>query len=92
MSGNSYLTKLRNDLSSTGPRKSELGTRGMSQLNMKVNGVPVSGQAEGRTLLVQFLRDRLGLTGTHIGCDTSQCGACVVHVNGDAVKAALIIL
>jgi carbon-monoxide dehydrogenase small subunit len=87
MSGNSYLTKLRNDLSSTGHRKSELGTRGMSQLNMKVNGVPVSGQAEGRTLLVQFLRDRLGLTGTHIGCDTSQCGACVVHVNGDAVKA-----
>jgi carbon-monoxide dehydrogenase small subunit len=84
---NNHLTKLRNDLSSTGHRKSVLETRGMLQLNMKVNGVPVSGQAEGRTLLVQFLRDRLGLTGTHIGCDTSQCGACVVHVNGDAVKA-----
>ena len=59
----------------------------MLQLNMTVNGQPVSGQAEGRTLLVQFLRDELGLTGTHIGCDTSQCGACIVHVNGDAVKA-----
>ena len=87
MGGNNHLTKLRNDLFSTGHHKSELGTRGMLQLNMKVNGVPVLGQAEGRTLLVQFLRDRLGLTGTHIGCDTSQCGACVVHVNGDAVKA-----
>ena len=59
----------------------------MLQLNMTVNGQPVSGQAEGRTLLVQFLRDELGLTGTHIGCDTSQCGACIVHINGDAVKA-----
>jgi carbon-monoxide dehydrogenase small subunit len=59
----------------------------MARLTMTVNGNLVSGQAEGRTLLVQFLRGELGLTGTHVGCDTSQCGACVVHVNGAAVKA-----
>ena len=59
----------------------------MAQLTMTVNGNLVSGQAEGRTLLVQFLRCELGLTGTHVGCDTSQCGACIVHVNGAAVKA-----
>jgi carbon-monoxide dehydrogenase small subunit len=54
---------------------------------MKVNGKTVSADTEDRTLLVYFLRDELGLTGTHIGCDTSQCGACVVHVNGRAVKS-----
>ena len=59
----------------------------MAQLTMTVNGNLVSGRAEGRTLLGQFLRGELGLTGTHVGCDTSQCGACVVHVNGAAVKA-----
>ena len=59
----------------------------MTQVNMTVNGKPASGEVEGRTLLVQFLRDDLELTGTHVGCDTSQCGACVVHVNGNAVKA-----
>tara|TARA_R110002049_G_scaffold10127_2_gene50213 strand:- start:5574 stop:6059 length:486 start_codon:yes stop_codon:yes gene_type:complete len=59
----------------------------MTQVKMTVNGKPATGDVEGRTLLVQFLRDDLGLTGTHVGCDTSQCGACVVHVNGQAVKA-----
>ncbi len=59
----------------------------MSNVSMTVNGKAVSGEAEGRTLLSSFLRDVLGLTGTHVGCDTSQCGACVVHVNGEAVKA-----
>ncbi len=59
----------------------------MSTVSMTVNGKAVSGEAEGRTLLSSFLRDELGLTGTHVGCDTSQCGACVVHVNGAAVKA-----
>ena len=59
----------------------------MPRISMKVNGKAVSGEAEGRTLLVQFLREDLGLTGTHVGCDTSQCGACVVHVDGAAVKA-----
>jgi len=59
----------------------------MTKVSMKVNGKSVSGEVEGRTLLVDFLREGLRLTGTHVGCDTSQCGACVVHVNGEAVKA-----
>ena len=59
----------------------------MPQVSMKVNGKPAKGEIEGRTLLVDFLRETLGLTGTHVGCDTSQCGACVVHVDGRAVKA-----
>jgi aerobic carbon-monoxide dehydrogenase small subunit len=54
---------------------------------MTVNGKPVSADIDSRTLLVQFLRETLQLTGTHVGCDTSQCGCCVVHVNGDAVKS-----
>jgi len=58
---------------------------------MTVNGKPVSGEVEGRTLLVQFLRETLGLTGTHVGCDTSQCGACVVHVNGESVKSCTML-
>ncbi|MEJ6402692.1 (2Fe-2S)-binding protein [Yoonia sp. 2307UL14-13] len=62
----------------------------MTSVSMKVNGKDVSGQVEGRTLLVDFLRNDLRLTGTHVGCDTSQCGACVVHVNGAAVKACAI--
>ncbi|MBN9061522.1 MAG: carbon monoxide dehydrogenase [Rhizobiales bacterium 65-9] len=59
----------------------------MPTLSMTVNGKPVSGEAEGRTLLVQFLRETLRLTGTHVGCDTSQCGACLVHIDGKAVKS-----
>lgn len=59
----------------------------MRAVSMRVNGRAVSGSVEGRTLLVDFLRRDLGLTGTHVGCDTSQCGACVVHVDGQAVKA-----
>ena len=59
----------------------------MPAISMKVNGKAVCGDVEGRTLLVEFLRDHLGLTGTHVGCDTSQCGACVVHVDGKAVKS-----
>jgi carbon-monoxide dehydrogenase small subunit len=54
---------------------------------MIVNGQEVSGRVEERTLLVEFLREQLRLTGTHVGCDTSQCGACVVHVDGVAVKS-----
>ena len=63
----------------------------MTSVTMTVNGKQVSGEVEGRTLLVQFLRESLSLTGTHVGCDTSQCGACVVHVDGLAVKACTML-
>ncbi|MFN3847416.1 MAG: (2Fe-2S)-binding protein [Paracoccaceae bacterium] len=62
----------------------------MTKVTMTVNGKSVSAEAEGRTLLVNFLREGLGLTGTHVGCDTSQCGACVVHVDGKAVKSCTV--
>src|SRR5246127_5407861 len=58
---------------------------------MTVNGKAVSGKVEARTLLVQFLREHLGMTGTHVGCDTSQCGACVVHVDGKSVKSCTML-
>jgi carbon-monoxide dehydrogenase small subunit len=63
----------------------------MPTVSMTVNGRKVSQEVEGRTLLVQFLREKLNLTGTHVGCDTSQCGACVVHVNGTSVKSCTIL-
>ena len=63
----------------------------MPDVSMNVNGRNVSGSAEGRTLLVHFLRENLGLTGTHVGCDTSQCGACVVHIDGNAVKSCTML-
>ena len=59
----------------------------MTKVSMTVNGKAVSGEVKGNTLLSDFLREDLRLTGTHVGCDTSQCGACVVHVNGQAVKS-----
>ncbi len=62
----------------------------MTKVMMTVNGRAVSGETEGRTLLSAFLREGLGLTVTHIGCDTSQCGACVVHLDGVAVKACTV--
>jgi len=64
----------------------------MTQVSMTVNGRAVSGEVEGRTLLSDFLRGDLRLTGTHIGCDTSQCGACVVHVDGQAVKSCTMFV
>ena len=63
----------------------------MSTVSMTVNGEAVCGKVESRTLLVQFLRENLGLTGTHVGCDTSQCGACVIHVNGKSVKSCTML-
>lgn len=63
----------------------------MAQVSMTVNGKAASGDVEGRMLLSSFLRDTLELTGTHVGCDTSQCGACVVHVDGEAVKACTML-
>lgn len=59
----------------------------MTTVSMTVNGRQVSADVEDRTLLVDYLRNSIGLTGTHVGCDTSQCGACVVHVDGRAVKS-----
>jgi carbon-monoxide dehydrogenase small subunit len=59
----------------------------MPAVSMTVNGKPVTADVDTRTLLVQYLRENLRLTGTHVGCDTSQCGACVVHVDGKAVKS-----
>ena len=59
----------------------------MPTVKMTVNGKPVSAEVEGRTLLVHFLRETLSLTGTHVGCDTAQCGACTVHVDGHAIKS-----
>jgi carbon-monoxide dehydrogenase small subunit len=58
---------------------------------MTVNGKPVSAEVEARTLLVNFLREQLRLTGTHVGCDTSQCGACVVHIDGQAAKSCTML-
>lgn len=63
----------------------------MTTVSLTVNGQPVTADVDPRTLLVQFLRDNLRLTGTHVGCDTSQCGACVVHVNDQAVKACTML-
>ena len=63
----------------------------MPTVNMSVNGKAVSGEVEARTLLVQFVREHLRLTGTHVGCDTSQCGACVVHVNGVSAKSCTML-
>ena len=63
----------------------------MPTVSMTVNGENVSSEVEPRTLLVQYLRENLGLTGTHVGCDTSQCGACVVHVNGKSAKSCTML-
>ncbi|MFN3143982.1 MAG: (2Fe-2S)-binding protein [Paracoccaceae bacterium] len=64
----------------------------MTKVSLKVNGGLVEAEVEGRTLLVDFLRDTLRLTGTHVGCDTSQCGACTVHVDGLAVKSCALFV
>jgi aerobic carbon-monoxide dehydrogenase small subunit len=63
----------------------------MTTVSMTVNGQPVTADIEARTLLVTFLRENLRLTGTHVGCDTSQCGACVVHLDGEAVKSCTVL-
>jgi carbon-monoxide dehydrogenase small subunit len=63
----------------------------MVQVTFEVNGASVSREVEGRTLLVEFLREKCGLTGTHVGCDTSQCGACTVNLDGVAVKSCTVL-
>ena len=60
-------------------------------VSMTVNGTPVSASIDPRTLLVQFIRENLKLTGTHVGCDTAQCGACTIHMNGKAVKSCSML-
>jgi carbon-monoxide dehydrogenase small subunit len=64
----------------------------VSHIKLTVNGKPVSTEVEDRTLLVHLLRDHLGLTGTHIGCDTSQCGACTVHIDGRSAKSCTVLV
>ncbi|HEU4353645.1 MAG TPA: 2Fe-2S iron-sulfur cluster-binding protein, partial [Burkholderiales bacterium] len=61
------------------------------KVSMKVNGKPVSADVEARTLLVTYIRENLRLTGTHVGCDTAQCGACTVLMNGRAIKSCSIV-
>ncbi len=63
----------------------------MPTVSMRVNGKQVSADVEARTLLVEFIREHLELTGTHVGCDTSQCGACVVHLDGRSVKSCTML-
>ena len=63
----------------------------MVKININVNNEAYSEEVEDNTLLVELLRDKLGLTGTHVGCDTSQCGACVIHINGDSVKSCTVL-
>jgi carbon-monoxide dehydrogenase small subunit len=69
-----------------------LGGLSVSSIKLTVNGKQISAEVEDRTLLVHLLRDHLGLTGTHIGCDTSQCGACTVHVDGRSVKSCTVLV
>ena len=64
----------------------------MAKVNIKVNGEKVSKEVPDNTILSDFLRDRLALTGTHVGCDTSQCGACVVHLDGNSIKSCTILV
>jgi carbon-monoxide dehydrogenase small subunit len=63
----------------------------MPVVSMTVNGRAVSAEVENRTLLVEYLRNHLGLTGTHVGCDTTQCGCCTVHVNGTGIKSCTVL-
>jgi carbon-monoxide dehydrogenase small subunit len=63
----------------------------VATVSLTVNGKPVNAEVEGRTLLVQLLREHLGLTGTHVGCDTSQCGCCTVHLDGKGVKSCAVL-
>ncbi|MFM7786270.1 MAG: (2Fe-2S)-binding protein, partial [Gammaproteobacteria bacterium] len=63
----------------------------MASITLTVNGKDIEAEVDGRTLLVDFLREQLRLTGTHVGCDTAQCGACVVHLDGRAVKSCNVL-
>ena len=71
--------------------RAQAAAQAVQHLSLNVNGKPVSTEVEPRMLLVQLLRERLQLTGTHVGCDTGQCGACTVHLNGRAVKSCTVL-
>jgi len=75
-----------------GAIKKQWGGFNVSTIKLTVNGKAISAEVEDRTLLVNLLRDHLNLTGTHVGCDTSQCGACVVHIDGRAVKSCTVLV
>ena len=64
----------------------------MAVINLRINGRKVSKEVPDNTILSDFLRDKLALTGTHVGCDTSQCGACVVHLNGNSIKSCTVLV
>ena len=64
----------------------------MAVINLKINGKKISKEVPDNTILSDFLRDKLALTGTHVGCDTSQCGACVVHLNGNSIKSCTVLV
>ena len=64
----------------------------MAVINLRINGKKVSKEVPDNTILSDFLRDKLALTGTHVGCDTSQCGACVVHFNGNSIKSCTVLV
>jgi carbon-monoxide dehydrogenase small subunit len=78
------------DLAST-DNKSNKGEETMTTVSLTINGKEATAEVESRTLLVELIRENLGLTGTHVGCDTSQCGTCVVHVNGKSVKSCTML-
>ena len=89
--GNGLTVSLAFSCSTIGTTNHFLPEGERMKISMTVNGVAVSHDVEPRTLLVQYLRDNLGLTGTHVGCDTSSCGACTLIVNGEAVKSCSLL-
>jgi carbon-monoxide dehydrogenase small subunit len=87
----SWFRKSETSAAATGAAPPAGGQNGSVHVSITVNGKTAAGDIDPRTLLVQFLRENLRLTGTHVGCDTSQCGACVVHLDGQAVKSCTVL-
>jgi aerobic carbon-monoxide dehydrogenase small subunit len=87
----SWFRKSETSAAATGAAPPAGGQNGSVHVSITVNGRTAAGDIDPRTLLVQFLRENLRLTGTHVGCDTSQCGACVVHLDGQAVKSCTVL-
>ena len=87
----SWFRKSETSAAATGAAPPAGGQNGSVHVSITVNGKTAAGDIDPRTLLVQFIRENLRLTGTHVGCDTSQCGACVVHLDGRAVKSCTVL-